>query len=61
MPLLDSIAVDHLADAVLVITGGTNGIGLALAKRLLSLEGRVKGVVICSRSQENVDKAVKEM
>jgi hypothetical protein len=61
MPLLKDVSLDHLADAVCVITGGSSGIGLAIAERLLSLKSQVRGVVVCSRSQAGVDKAVKQL
>lgn len=61
MPLLHQPSLDHLTDGVFVITGATSGIGLALAERLLSLKGKVRGVVVCSRSQSSVDKAVKQL
>ncbi|WP_207943168.1 SDR family NAD(P)-dependent oxidoreductase [Actinomadura sp. KC345] len=38
-----------------VITGGTRGIGLGLARKLLARDARV---AICGRSRERVDKAV---
>ncbi len=40
---------------VVVVTGGTRGIGLGLARELLARGSRV---VICGRSQESVDKAL---
>ncbi len=43
---------------VVVITGGTRGIGLGLAHELLT---RGASVVICGRSQPTVDAAVKEL
>lgn len=41
-----------------VVTGGSYGIGHAVAERFLSEGGRV---VICSRDQGNVDKACSEL
>lgn len=43
---------------VVVVTGGTRGIGLGLAKELIARDCRV---VICGRSQESVDKALGEL
>jgi NAD(P)-dependent dehydrogenase (short-subunit alcohol dehydrogenase family) len=43
---------------VVVVTGATRGIGLGLAKELLTRGARV---VICGRSQESVDKALAEL
>lgn len=47
-----------LKDRVAVVTGGTNGIGLAIAKRLAENGAKV---VVSSRKQENVDKAVDKL
>ncbi len=47
-----------LADKTALITGGSKGIGLACAKALLAEGARV---AICSRSQENIDKALSEL
>lgn len=43
---------------VLVVTGGTDGLGLAVSKRILQEGGKV---VICSRKQEKVDEALKQL
>lgn len=47
-----------LEDKVFVVTGGSRGIGLALAKMLLEQKARV---VICSRKQAGLDQAVDEL
>ena len=41
-----------LENKVVVVTGGSRGIGLALAKSLLEQNARV---VICSRKQDGLD------
>src|SRR5260221_99898 len=43
---------------IVVITGGSKGIGLACAKQFIVHDARV---FICSRSQDNVDQALKEL
>lgn len=47
-----------MSTKTVVITGGTRGIGLGLARELLA---RGSNVAICGRSQESVDKAVAEL
>jgi len=47
-----------LTDKVFVITGGSRGIGLELARRLLQEKARV---AICARKQEGLDLAAKEL
>ena len=47
-----------LENKVVVVTGGSRGIGLALAKALLEQNARV---VICSRKQDGLDQAVEEL
>lgn len=46
------------AGRVVVVTGGTRGIGLGLARELLARDCRV---VVCGRSEESVRKAVSEL
>jgi 2-deoxy-D-gluconate 3-dehydrogenase len=48
----------NLADSVVVITGGSRGIGLETAKVLLAQQAKV---VICGRKQEGLDAAVSEL
>ncbi len=48
-----------LSGRVFVITGGSRGIGLALARRLLDNEGAK--VVLCARKQEGLDRAAADL
>jgi 3-oxoacyl-[acyl-carrier protein] reductase len=50
--------MNPLADKVILVTGGTRGIGRAIAKRLLDEGG---ALAICGRRQEAVDAAVREL
>ena len=50
--------MESLSGKIAIVTGGTRGIGRAIAERLLR-EGA--WVAICWRSQESVDRAVAEM
>lgn len=50
--------MEKLSGKIAIVTGGTRGIGRAIAERLLS-EG--SQVAICGRSQDTVDRAVAEM
>jgi len=47
-----------LAGKIVVVTGGSRGIGLELARRLLSEEAKV---AICARKQEGLDQAAAEL
>ena len=47
-----------LADRHAIVTGGTRGIGLAIAARFLEAGAQV---TICSRKQENIDEALGEL
>lgn len=47
-----------LAGKVVIVTGGSRGIGLELARRLLGKEAKV---VICARKQEGLDQAAAEL
>ena len=53
-----STAIDPLSQSVCLVTGGTRGIGRAIAK-MLALEGAQ--VVICGRDSGAVDTAVNEL
>ena len=50
--------MESLQSKVAIVTGGTRGIGLAIARRLLS-EGA--NVAICGRSRESLDRAVSDL
>ncbi len=50
--------MDGLQDKVAVITGGTRGLGLAIASALAS---KGVSVVVASRSQKSVDEAVQQL
>jgi len=50
--------MENLAGKAAVVTGGTRGIGLAIARRLLQ-EGA--SVAICGRKQESVDRTIAEL
>jgi len=51
--------IPNLNGAVVVITGGSSGIGFALAQELLKRS--IKAIVITGRNQEKLDKAVTEL
>jgi 2-deoxy-D-gluconate 3-dehydrogenase len=48
----------NLEDKVFVVTGGSRGIGLEIAKQLLAQKARV---VICGRKQEGLESAISEL
>ena len=48
----------NLEDKVFVVTGGSRGIGLEIARLLLDQKARV---VICGRKQEGLDEAVEQL
>lgn len=48
----------NLEDKVVLVTGGSRGIGLELARALLAQKAKV---AICARKQEGLDTAVKEL
>ncbi len=48
----------NLDDRVFVVTGGSRGIGMEIARLLLAQNAKV---VICSRKQEGLDAAVREL
>jgi 2-deoxy-D-gluconate 3-dehydrogenase len=48
----------NLEDKVFVVTGGSRGIGLEIARQLLAQKARV---VICGRKQEGLDSATSEL
>jgi len=50
--------MDTLSGKIAIVTGGTRGIGRAIAERLLQEGCRV---AICGRNQESVDRAVAQM
>jgi NAD(P)-dependent dehydrogenase (short-subunit alcohol dehydrogenase family) len=57
-PESSSTSIDPLAKLVCLVTGGTRGIGRAIA-RMLALEGA--SVAICGRSEDAVEQAVSEL
>ncbi|XP_070549647.1 dehydrogenase/reductase SDR family member 4-like [Ptychodera flava] len=58
MASLSNVAARKLEGKVAVVTGSTDGIGLAIARRLAEDGAQV---VVSSRRQENVDRAVKTL
>ncbi|KAF8307469.1 NAD(P)-binding protein [Clavulina sp. PMI_390] len=58
-PVSSFVADSNAKGSVAVITGGSSGIGLAIAKAFLA--AGAKGVVISGRSQGRLDSAVKSM
>src|SRR5580692_5058587 len=55
---MSSTSTNPLANQVCLVTGGTRGIGRAIAA-MLAAEGA--GVAICGRSQEAVDQTISDM
>lgn len=51
-------APDLLKEEVILITGGGSGLGLAMAKKFVSLQA---DVIICGRTEEKLQKAVEEL
>lgn len=47
-----------LKDKIIVVTGGSKGIGLAISKKIAS-EGGI--VIMCSRNSDDLSKAIKEL
>ena len=47
-----------LVDKIFMVTGGSRGIGLEIARMLLNQKAKV---VICGRKQEGLDAAAKEL
>jgi len=47
-----------LKDKIIIVTGGSKGIGLSVSKKIAS-EGGV--VIMCSRNSDDLSKAIKEL